>query len=202
MPEAVGGREWEMSIDGECDPAPDWHSALAGDVVARLRACGSAPSRVVSGVESCRTAAEAAALVGVAVERIGKSLLFIAEREEAGLHPFVVIAHGGRRVPVAPLESVMKAPVRAARAREVREITGYEIGGVPPFGHARTLPTFIDRHLLDLGHIWVSGGTVRSMMEIEARELLRLTGGRPLILHEDVAASSSEEDNEARRTGG
>ncbi len=156
---------------------------LAPRVATRCRAVGTWPERAVRSDASCRTAAEAAALVDVPVERIGKSLLFVAERGTAGDRPFIVVAHGGARVPLAPLEALMRAPVRAARAKEVRAITGYEVGAVPPFGHARLLPVLIDETLLAERLFWVSAGDTRTMMEVTPRSLLLLTSGRPIALH-------------------
>ncbi|RMF15578.1 MAG: hypothetical protein D6757_04275 [Alphaproteobacteria bacterium] len=174
---------------------------LAPAVATRCRAVRVWPQRAVRAESSCRSAAEAAALVGVPVERIGKSLVFLAEREERAERAFVVVAHGGARVPLEPLETLMKASVRPARAKEVRKITGYEVGAVPPFGHARLLPVYIDRVLLAHRLFWVSAGDARTMMEMTPRSLQLLTAGRPIVLHEkenptgrESAAGSGKKD--------
>src|SRR5947209_10666610 len=82
--------------------------------------------------DSTRTAGEAAAAVGVEVGQIVKSLVFV---DDEG--PLLCLCAGDRRVDVTKLG----ANVRQARGDEVREATGFAIGGVPPIGHDRKLRT-------------------------------------------------------------
>jgi prolyl-tRNA editing enzyme YbaK/EbsC (Cys-tRNA(Pro) deacylase) len=65
------------------------------------------------------------------------------------------------------------APVRQATPDEVREATGYAIGGTPPFGHPRPLRAFCDRDLLEHREVWAAAGTPRSVFPISPADLLR-----------------------------
>ena len=61
-----------------------------------------------------------------------------------GEEPLLCLTAGDRRVDVEGLGP----GVRMARGRDVKELTGYAIGGVPPVGHDRPLGGF--RELLQL----------------------------------------------------
>ena len=75
---------------------------------------------------STRTAEEAAAAAGCELGQIVKSLVFV---DASG--PVLVLCAGDRRVDTA----LVGEDVRRATPDEVREATGFAIGGVPPLGH-------------------------------------------------------------------
>ena len=56
--------------------------------------------------------------------------------------------------------------------------TGFAIGGVPPFGHAAALPTYVDEPLLAHATVWAAAGTPRHVFEADPRELVRISGGQ------------------------
>jgi len=96
----------------------------------RLRELGL-DAEVQELADSTRTAKEAAAAVGVEVGQIVKSLVFV---DDSG--PLLCLCAGDRRVDTGKLG----VNVRQADGDEVREATGYSIGGVPPVGHDRLVP--------------------------------------------------------------
>jgi prolyl-tRNA editing enzyme YbaK/EbsC (Cys-tRNA(Pro) deacylase) len=117
--------------------------------------------------EGTRTAQEAAAAVGCEVGQICKSLVF-----RVGDEPLLVIASGANRVDEDRFGAVK------ADARWVREQTGFAIGGVPPVGHARPLPTVIDEDLLRYDVVWAAAGTPRAVFAIAPGDLVAVSGGR------------------------
>lgn len=124
--------------------------------------------------EGTRTAADAAAAIGCAVDQIVKSLVFVADQR-----PVLVLTSGGNRVDLARLGAATgAAAVRKADADEVRAATGYAIGGTPPFGHATELPVLVDPHLTGFDTLWAAAGTPRHVFPIGPWELLRASGGR------------------------
>jgi prolyl-tRNA editing enzyme YbaK/EbsC (Cys-tRNA(Pro) deacylase) len=123
--------------------------------------------------ESTATAADAAAAIGTSVGRIVKSLVFMAADE-----PILILASGPNRVDVAKLAALIGRPVTRASADQVRTLTGFAIGGVPPLGHAQALDTYVDRDLLQYDQVWAAAGTPNAVFAIRPDELLRLTGGR------------------------
>jgi prolyl-tRNA editing enzyme YbaK/EbsC (Cys-tRNA(Pro) deacylase) len=94
------------------------------------------------------TVETAALAVNTLPEQIIKSILFMV-----GGQPVLAIACGtsviGRRV-IADLYGVGKKRVKLAMPAEVLEISGYEVGAMPPFGHHQPLTTLIDPRVLDL----------------------------------------------------
>jgi prolyl-tRNA editing enzyme YbaK/EbsC (Cys-tRNA(Pro) deacylase) len=124
--------------------------------------------------EGTRTAQDAAAAIGCAVDQIVKSLVFIADTT-----PVLVLTSGGNRVDVVKVGAETdSAGVRKADAEEVRAATGYAIGGTPPFGHARELLALVDRHLTGFDVVWAAAGTPRHVFPISPADLVRVTGGR------------------------
>src|SRR5579884_161411 len=117
------------------------------------------------------TAEQAAEAVGCAVAQIVKSLLLVA-----GGSPLMVLAAGDRRVDLKRLAALSAASeVRMATPAEVRETTGFAIGGVPPFGHARRSQTLIDSRLLPHGVVYAAAGTPHRVFAIDPDLLRRLS---------------------------
>lgn len=121
--------------------------------------------------ESTATAVDAAAAIGTTVERIVKSLVF-----NAGQDPILVLASGPNRVDTDKLAALLGVPIRRANADQVRQRTGFAIGGVPPLGHLEPLQTFIDRDLLQYDQVWASAGTPNSVFAIDPNTLAGITG--------------------------
>lgn len=116
--------------------------------------------------DSARTAALAAAALGVEVGQIVKSLLFLR-----GDEPEMVLCAGDRRVDA---DRLGLSPAPAAR---VREVTGFSIGGVPPLGHERELATTIDESLRRFAVVWAAAGTPHDVFAIGTDELIAAIPG-------------------------
>ena len=125
--------------------------------------------------ESARTAAEAAAALGVEIGQITNSLVFVADGE-----PLLVLTSGRHRVDTAKVaELVGVAKVSRADADFVREHAGVAIGGVSPVGHPRPLRTLVDIALNDYDVVWAAAGHTHAVFPTTFDELLTLTGGTP-----------------------
>lgn len=117
-----------------------------------------------------RTAADAAAAIGCDVGQIVKSLVF---RDGERGPPVLVLCAGANTVDAERLGLVK------ADAEFVRQVTGYAIGGVPPWGWASPpTRTVIDRDLLGYEEIWAAAGTPRSVFPLSPSELVARTGGQ------------------------
>jgi prolyl-tRNA editing enzyme YbaK/EbsC (Cys-tRNA(Pro) deacylase) len=139
-----------------------------------LRARGF-PNEVTQLSLSARTSAEAAAALGCEVAEIAKSLVFRARQSG---RPVLVVASGTSRVDEQKLAALLGEPVGRADPDFVRAETGFAIGGIPPIGHLRPLPTFIDEQLLSLGRIWAAAGHPHAVFQLTPAELVTMTGGR------------------------
>jgi prolyl-tRNA editing enzyme YbaK/EbsC (Cys-tRNA(Pro) deacylase) len=119
-------------------------------------------ARVLPG--STRTAADAAAACGCELGQIVKSLVFV---EEATGEVVMCLWAGDRQVPAEELG------LRRASADEVREATGFAVGGVPPLGHDRALPTIVDGSLHRYERVWCAAGTPSAVFEVPVADLVR-----------------------------
>lgn len=129
--------------------------------------------------EGTRTADDAAAAIGCHVGQIVKSLVFVASMDDREV-PVLALTSGVNRVDTAALAHAAGADaVRKADADEVRQATGYAIGGTPPFGHATSLPTFIDPDLMVHEEVWAAAGTPQEVFPLAPDELVAVTGGTP-----------------------
>ena len=125
--------------------------------------------------ESARTAAEAAAALGVEVGQITNSLVFVADGE-----PLLVLTSGRHRVDTAKVAALVGVTkVSRADADFVREHAGVAIGGVSPVGHPRPLRTLVDVALNDYDVVWAAAGHTHAVFPTTFDELLTLTGGTP-----------------------
>ena len=123
--------------------------------------------------DSARSAAEAAAALGVAQEQIVKSMVFRARESDT---PVLALVGGLSRVDAALLAAHVGEPVGRADADWVRERTGFAIGGVPPVGHAEPLRTVADISLLEFDVLWAAAGTPHAVFPLRGAELVTLTG--------------------------
>ena len=65
--------------------------------------------------------------------------------------------------------------VRKARPKAVKNITGYEVGALPPLGHKKPIKTFIDPKVMKYETVFGGGGAINKLLEIDPRDLKRLT---------------------------
>ena len=120
-----------------------------------------------------RTAEEAAAACGCEVAQIVKSLVF---RGTASGTPYLLLVSGRNRVDEAVAAGVIGEGMERPDAAFVREVTGFAIGGIPPFGHARPLRTFADADLLAFGHVFAAAGTPNAVFAVAPRALVEAIG--------------------------
>jgi prolyl-tRNA editing enzyme YbaK/EbsC (Cys-tRNA(Pro) deacylase) len=132
----------------------------AGRVAESLAAAGLDVT-VVEHASSSRTAEEAAATAGCELGQIVKSLVFV---DADG--PVLVLCAGDRRVDAAGLG------VRRAKPEQVREATGFAIGGVPPLGHPQPLRTLVDASLRRFATVWCAAGTPNAVFEVATDDLI------------------------------
>ena len=64
-----------------------------------------------------------------------------------------------------------------ADADFVRAVTGFAIGGVPPFGHLQKMETYIDEDFLPFPTIWAAAGTPNAIFELKTEDLQKMTNG-------------------------
>ena len=125
--------------------------------------------------QTTRSAEQAAAACGCSVGQIVKSLLF---RGAVSGKPYLLLVSGANRVNEAGVASVIGEALRRPDANDVRNITGFAIGGIPPLGHTSALLTFMDEALLGYELIWAAAGTPDAVFSIAPHRLAAATGAR------------------------
>ena len=119
-----------------------------------------------------RTAAEAAAAAGAALDQIVKSILF--QGQSGALYLFLTA--GGNQVDPTRATALAGEALHRADAAAVRQITGFAIGGVSPLGHLTPLPIWMDPKLLEFPTVWAAAGTPHHIFAIDPATLLTFTG--------------------------
>lgn len=118
--------------------------------------------------ESTRTAEEAARACGTTVDRIVKSLVF---RGSESRRPWLLLVSGRNRVDEASLSTRIGETLIRPDAGEVRSITGFAIGGIPPFGHASPVRVYMDEDLLAHDEVWAAAGTPTAVFSVSPQHL-------------------------------
>lgn len=129
---------------------------------------------------STRTAQQAADAIGTELGSIVKSLLFLADEQ-----PIIALIAGDRRADLNKIKALTGCgSVKIANADQVRQVTGYAIGGVPPVGYKSPLPVWIDSSLSRFETVYAAAGGPRSVFPIAYAELVRITKGNVADLAE------------------
>ena len=123
--------------------------------------------------EGTKTAADAAAAIGVSVGQIVKSLVFGVDTEIV-----MALVSGSNQLDEKKL-ALAAGGAKCSRvdADAVRAATGYPIGGVPPFGHSTQLRVFVDPDLLQYDEVWAAAGTWHDVFGIEPHKLVEASEG-------------------------
>jgi Cys-tRNA(Pro)/Cys-tRNA(Cys) deacylase len=109
--------------------------------------------------------------------------------EQLGLDPaqvfktLVAEVDGKLHVAVVPVERQLDLRSLGKRARmaapaEAERATGYVVGGISPLGQRKRLPTLVDASALEHDRIHVSAGRRGLEIELDPRDLVRLTSAR------------------------
>jgi Cys-tRNA(Pro) deacylase len=123
--------------------------------------------------EGTKTAADAAAAIGVVVGQIVKSLVFGVDNEIV-----MALVSGSNQLDEKKLAAAAGgAKCSRVDADAVRAATGYPIGGVPPFGHRTPLRVFVDPDLLQYDEVWAAAGTWNDNFGAAPADIVRVASG-------------------------
>ncbi len=133
---------------------------------------------VVELENSARTAKDAANSLNCEVGAIVKSLLLKIDNSF-----LLCLIAGDKRCSLNKIKKIKNSKnVRMASAEEVKEQTGYTIGGVSPVGHKNELEILIDNSLKRFKAIFAAAGHPNCIFEINYDDLKKITSG----LNEDI----------------
>ena len=139
--------------------------------------------------ESTHTAEEAARAVGAELGQIVKSLVFILDAESEP-EPVLCLVSGPNRVDLARLAAVLgRSDVRRASAREANDLTGFTIGGIPPFGHTRRVRVVMDPDLGRFPTVWAAAGLPTAVFPVAPAVLRMLADANVAPIAEERPAA-------------
>lgn len=144
----------------------------AAQRVAIAAAAAGLTIEIVEMRDSTRTAEEAAQACGCTVAQIVKSLVFRGKETGA---PVLLLVSGANRVHEKRVARHIGEALSRPDADDVRAVTGYAIGGIPPLGHATPLATYLDHDLMSHDTVWAAAGTPRCVFEIAPARLVEAT---------------------------
>ena len=122
---------------------------------------------------TARTAKDAANSLNCEVGAIVKSLLLKAEGSF-----LICLVSGDKRCSLNKLKKILnKKDVCMANANEVKENTGFSIGGVSPVGHIKKLDILIDKSLNRFKEVFAAAGHPNCIFKINYNKLIEITNG-------------------------
>ena len=122
---------------------------------------------------SARTALEAASSLGCEVGAIVKSLLFKTENSYT-----LCLVAGDKRASLNKIKKALKIKdASMASAEDVKNITGYTIGGVSPVGHLKKIEILIDKSLSRFNLLFAAAGHPNCVFKIDFTNLKKITNG-------------------------
>ena len=122
---------------------------------------------------SARTAIEAASSLGCEVGAIVKSLLFKTNDTFT-----LCLVAGDKKASLNKIKKILNIKdVSMASANEVKNVTGYSIGGVSPIGYYDKINIFIDNSLKRFTSVFAAAGHPNCVFKISFDDLKKITNG-------------------------
>ena len=122
---------------------------------------------------SARTAIEAASSLGCEVGAIVKSLLFKTENSFT-----LCLVSGDKKASLNKIKKLLNIKdISMAAADDVKNITGYTIGGVSPIGHLNKIDIIIDTSLERFKSLFAAAGHPNCVFKIDFKNLQKITNG-------------------------
>ena len=129
--------------------------------------------KVIALEKTARTAKDAANSLNTEVGSIVKSLLF---RNEGKF--LLCLVSGDKRCSLNKLKTIFNSKdLSMDSPDEVKDQTGYTIGGVSPVGHKNKLEIIVDESLNRFKNLYAAAGHPNCIFKINFDELLNLTNG-------------------------
>ena len=129
--------------------------------------------KVISLDSSARTALEAASSLSCEVGAIVKSLLFKTEQNYT-----LCLVAGDKKASLNKIKKILNIKdVFMASADDVKNVTGFTIGGVSPIGHLNKITILIDNSLERFNFLFAAAGHPNCVFKISFRDLKKITQG-------------------------
>ena len=122
---------------------------------------------------TARTAVDAAKSLNTEVGSIVKSLLLRTKNSF-----LLCLIAGDKRCSLNKIKKILNVKdVSMANADQVKEVTGFTIGGVSPVGHLNDLNIYIDKSLQRFEYVFAAAGHPNTIFKISFTDLQKITNG-------------------------
>ena len=89
--------------------------------------------------------------------------------------PLIILMHGNQQVSTKQLARDLAVKrIKPCEPAQVNKYTGYQVGGISPFGTRKTMPVYVESSILTLDRIFINGGKRGFMIEIKSRDLRKV----------------------------
>ena len=129
--------------------------------------------RIIQLNTSARTAQEAATSLNCDIGAIVKSLVFKTDNRFT-----LYLIAGDKKASLNKIKKKLNfKDVSMASAEEVKNLTGYAIGGVSPIGHLSKIDIFVDNSLNRFSKLFAAAGHPNCVFKINFENLIKITNG-------------------------
>ena len=117
-------------------------------------------------------AGEASAASGISLSELVKTIVFLDQNSK----PLIAVVLGEQTVSRHNLQECSKLKeVRIAPDDIAEAMTGYPTGGIPPVGHRRRIPVFVDKTVAAREYVWAGGGSRIKLVKLKPVDIIRLS---------------------------
>lgn len=121
------------------------------------------------------TSEQAAKVRGSSLEMGAKAMIFAGDKT-----PLLIVVPGDKKINTKTFKKAYKIrDLRICSPEEVKEITGLEIGAVPPFGNVIGMPTYVDENLGEKEKIIFNAGSHTKSIKMNPSDYVKLC--KPII---------------------
>lgn len=133
---------------------------------------------------------ELSRILNVDVDDLIKTIVIRVDMTEVGTKQapkyYAAVLQASRRIDEAKIAHKLKVPrnsIDIANHHEVEEVTGFSIGGIPPFGYPRTINVLMDSRILSKKNVYCGTGKPVESLRVSVENIVRLSN--PVI--EDIS---------------
>ncbi len=117
-------------------------------------------------------ALEASQASGIPLQEIVKTIVFVNQ----DLKPLIAVVRADRNISRHKLQRCSSSKsVRLAPNYIAEAVTGYRTGGIPPVGHKKKVPVFLDEEVLSHEYVWCGGGAKTKLVRLRTEDIVKLS---------------------------
>ena len=101
--------------------------------------------------------------------------------EDEQQRPLIVLMHGNCEVSLKHLARQLKVKkITPCTADKADSLTGYQTGGISPFGTRQPLPIYIEETISNLEKLIINGGRRGLLVELAPKDLIEILNPTPV----------------------